>query len=129
MSWKTYYIYAIRHNPTKKLYIGCSQNASRIETHLSALKSGRHHNDAMQADANKYGCDYTVFLLEVIHDKRHYTDHLDREAYWIHYYGTDYAKRGYNSHDVYKRIPLSHFPQITSKKELSVLLKESGDDE
>lgn len=129
MSWKTYYIYAIRHNPTKKLYIGCSQNASRIETHLSALKSGRHQNDAMQEDANKYGCDYTVFLLEVIHDKRNYTDHLDREAYWIHYYGTDYAKRGYNSHDVYKRIPLSHFPQITSKKELSVLLKESGDDE
>lgn len=129
MAWRTHYIYAICHNPTKKLYIGCSQNASRIQSHLSALKSNRHNNTAMQEDANKYGCDYTVFLLEVVHDKRNYGNHLDREAYWIHYYGSDYANRGYNSHDIYKRIPLSHFPKITDAKELSTLLKESDNDE
>lgn len=129
MVWKTYYIYAIRHNPTKKLYIGCSSNANRIQTHIQALKSGRHINKAMQQDAEKYGCDFTAFLLEVVHYNRNRngSDHLDREAYWIHYYGSDYASRGYNSHDVYKRIPISNFPQITSEKDLKVVLEGGGE--
>lgn len=119
------YIYAIRHNPTRKLYIGCSSNSSRINSHLSALKSGRHSNSEMQADADKYGCDFTVYLLEIVKRRGDYERFVDphaREEYWIHYYCTDDPRKGYNSPRIYRRTRISEFPVIANSKELEVII-------
>lgn len=112
MSTETYYIYALRHNKTKKLYIGCTKNPARLQTHLYNLRNGQHHNAELQDDYFKHGDDLTFFLLDTIRDDSWGHNAHGREAYWIHYYGTDIPKRGYNSHKIYKRIPISEFPII-----------------
>ena len=117
------YIYAIRHSRTKKMYIGVSSNSNRIRTHLTALKNGRHQNKAMQEDCDKYGFNFTVYLLEILQKRDHrYTDPKEREAYWIHYYNTDDPEKGYNSSGWYTRADITKFPKITNLDELQFQL-------
>lgn len=57
-------VYALRHNVTKKTYVGCSRNVRRrIHQHLVALKSGTHTNKMMQEDYDRYGLDYSYYIL------------------------------------------------------------------
>lgn len=57
-------IYALKHNPTGKIYIGCSRNVERrIHQHLVQLKSGNHPVELMQADFNTYGNDFSYYVL------------------------------------------------------------------
>ncbi len=112
MSKETYYIYAIRHNKTKRLYIGSTKNPKRLQSHLSNLRNGKHHSTELQSDYDKYGEDLTFFLLETLPNDKWGFDARGREAYWIHYYGTDISGRGYNSPEMYRRTPLSEFPII-----------------
>lgn len=101
--WNPYFtetIYAIRHNPTGKIYIGRTNRlAERIQTHLSALKGNRHHVERMQDDCNRYGFDYSLFVLD---DERSYSyDKHKSESYYQLLFGTRDPERGYN----YKEIP------------------------
>ena len=58
-------IYAIRHNVTKRVYVGSTSNPkSRIANHICCLKSNTHVNELMQSDYNLFGEDYSVFVLD-----------------------------------------------------------------
>ena len=121
MPYKTHNIYAIRHNVTGKVYIGCSATNSRIKTHLNSLKIGKNKSEAMQKDCDEYGYKFTAYLLEVIpYGLGESVSPHEREAFWIHYYGTDIPDRGYNSPKHYKRIDITTFPKIKNTEEMRV---------
>lgn len=89
-------VYAIRHDPTGKIYVGSTNNlCSRLSSHFTALKGGYHKNEAMQRDCNERGFSYSVFVLDFV------TSFQDRnkEYLWIDALGTRSADVGYNSGD------------------------------
>lgn len=106
-------VYAIQHNITKKIYIGSSINPeTRYKTHMYSLRHDKHPVREMQNDFNKYGEDYSVYILDTIND---YSE-KDKEYEWMERYQTRDRKKGYNYNDVqYKRfvVPLkSGKPEI-----------------
>lgn len=89
-------IYAIQHNVTGKVYIGITHDPKcRMQQHFIKLKEHTHYNSAMQEDCDRYGFDYSVFILE--------TDVQVHEAYKERYYietlHTDDPNIGYNGSD------------------------------
>ena len=47
----TKYVYAIRHNKTGRIYVGCSQHIqSRFRNHMNQLKNKKHKSKEMQKD-------------------------------------------------------------------------------
>lgn len=122
-------IYAIQHNVTKKIYIGSSKNAeNRYMQHISALRSNRHTNEDMQEDFNKYGENYSFYILEEI------TSYSERkkEYEWMFKYNTLVKGVGYNYTDtVAKRVlsspavPMkSGLPEMTPTKTEGELVGE-----
>lgn len=103
----SHYIYAIQHNETKKVYIGCSKDVpKRYQQHISRLRHRKHNSKKMQEDFDKYGENYSVFILEEIENKYEeaYKDEngvITRkqlaEYTWMKKY--DAIKNGYNSQD------------------------------
>ena len=90
-------VYLIRHNKTKRIYIGSSNRPEqRFKSHMDALRSGRHPVEDMQSDFDLYGEDYTVEFLEVI------TKYEDRnhEYKWMKKYNSHIRGIGYNYKDV-----------------------------
>ena len=60
-------IYQIKNKETGKTYIGATTMfADRLNNHKSYLRTGKHENQALQEDYNKYGLD--VFEFEVIEE-------------------------------------------------------------
>jgi len=60
-------IYQIKNKETGKTYIGATTMfPSRRTGHKTALRTGKHENQALQEDYNKYGLD--VFEFEVIEE-------------------------------------------------------------
>ena len=90
-------VYLIRHNKTKRIYIGSSKRPEqRFKSHMEALRSGRHPVEDMQTDFDQYGEDYTVEFLEVItkfEDRHHEYD-------WMKKYNSHIRGIGYNYKDV-----------------------------
>ena len=65
------FVYAIQHNKTKKIYVGSSNKPEeRYRSHIRNLKRGEHSVEDMQADFDKYGEDYSFFILEKVASKR-----------------------------------------------------------
>ncbi len=102
-----HFIYAIQHNETKKVYIGCSKNVpGRYQQHISRLRHNKHSSKEMQEDFDKYGEDFSVFILEEIENIREEeyksefglitTKHI-AEYKWMKEYDT--LDNGYNSQD------------------------------
>lgn len=98
-------IYAIQHNITKRIYVGCSQcPKGRIQAHLAALKRHCHSSAEMQKDFDEYGNDFSAFGLEIVPDEtiqcdekiNHYLPLL-REIAWMDRLNT--IKEGYNRQD------------------------------
>ena len=89
-------VYAIKHNPTQKMYIGSSWWVERrVKQHLWALRNGCHYVEDMQKDFDEYGEDYTVSILDTCFDwKDHY-----KEYFWIHKHRTCVRGIGYNYKD------------------------------
>lgn len=57
-------IYALKHNPTGKIYVGCSCDVKRrVSEHLTLLKSGTHPVEMMQNDFDEFGDDYSYYVL------------------------------------------------------------------
>lgn len=122
------YIYAIRHNRTKKLYIGCSTYVDRVQKHFADLKRGKHINKSLQSDCDQYGFDFTAYLIEIVPGQDAYNQRIDphaREAYWIHYYCTDDPRKGYNCDRIYSRIKITQFPVICDCKGLQAMIDEA----
>lgn len=87
-------VYAIRHEPTGKIYVGSTHDlCSRLNSHLAALKGGYHKNEAMQKDCNERGFSYSVFVLDFV------TNFQDRnkEFLWIDALRTRLEDVGYNA--------------------------------
>ena len=89
-------VYAIRHEPTGKIYVGSTHElCSRLNSHFTALKGGYHKNEAMQKDCNERGFSYSVFALDFVTNFRD----RNKEYLLIDALGTRRADVGYNSGD------------------------------
>lgn len=94
------HVYAIRHNPTGRMYIGSSFNIKkRVYQHMQMLRSGCHHVQDMQDDFNEYGEGYSVFILDEITCYRE----RSKEYNWMKKYGTYIRGIGYNYKDHAKK--------------------------
>ena len=89
-------VYALQHNRTKKIYIGSSIDpAARFRAHMSLLRNGKHRIEDLQADYDKYGADFSLFILAEV-------DHRDcrgAEYEFIHKYKSHIRGVGYNYRD------------------------------
>lgn len=89
-------IYAIQHNHTKKIYVGSSCNVKdRYLNHMYLLMANKHKNDDMQADFNLYGEDFSVFILDEIHD----ITEKKKEYEWMKKLNSHIRECGYNYMD------------------------------
>ena len=108
------YVYAIQHNVTKRVYVGCTQNIEcRYLAHLIALRGHRHKSKRMQEDFDKYGSDFTVIKLDEVKEdvvrinKRWYSAHTLKEIAWMMKFNS--VETGYNNQDrVAKRTIAAH---------------------
>ena len=92
-------VYKITNIISNKIYIGQTINYKhRIYGHRCALKHSRHSNPKLQEDYDKYGLD--IFNFEIL-ERCSKDDLLERETFWINYYG------GIESDDLYNRCDLS----------------------
>ena len=111
-------VYAIRHNPTGRIYVGSSGKPwNRMRTHFDALKGGYHKNAAMQRDCEQHGFDYSVFMLDTIHD---FNDR-NKEQLWMDALNTRDPAYGYNASE--KALPA----EIANLAEYHVTLETDAD--
>ena len=89
-------VYAIQHNVTKRIYIGTSGDVDeRYLAHMYALRSKKHGVEDMQEDFDKYGEDYSVFILDEINS---YGEGYKEYDYMLEY-GSHIRGAGYNYKD------------------------------
>jgi len=89
-------VYAIKHQPTGKVYVGStSLPKTRITNHLNKLSAGTHNLDAMQADYNNYGGNYSLFILDVIAT----LEDCNKEYLWMDILKSRDPEFGYNGKD------------------------------
>lgn len=94
------YVYAMQHKKTKRIYVGATFNIQdRIYCHYADLKGKRHKNELMQADVDKYGCDFEVFIL----DKYERIADRSIEVEWMDKLNTGDKRVGYNYKDAHFR--------------------------
>ena len=93
---ETKQIYALRHEPTKRIYIGSSARpGARYRCHLSLLRNGKHPVGDMQADYDAHGEDYSLYILEEVSAK----EHRAKEFAWMEKYQSYIRGNGYNYRD------------------------------
>lgn len=92
-------VYCIKCNVNNRVYIGQTRNISRrINTHKSMLIKGKHTNKNIQKDFNKYGINN--FKFYIIEDNIPSDILIERETYWIKYYGGIEHNGTYNMQDL-----------------------------
>ena len=98
-------IYALRHDPTGKIYVGSSSMLEhRLGCHMHTLRANKHQCKAMQADYNEFGGSYTVFILgEVTRYEDKYLEYV-----WMELLQTRDPARGYNGNDNKKPFDLDY---------------------
>ena len=101
-----YVIYALEYNPTKKLYIGSSSKVrDRYKSHIENLRKRKHASKELQADYNKHGEDFSVYILEEVKDGNRQIEWgikkmtlvRAKEYEWMKKYDT--VNTGYNKQD------------------------------
>lgn len=94
------YIYGIKCKINNRIYIGQTNNYNRRRyEHLYDLRNNKGDNKYLQQDFNDYKEDnFTIFLIEQIIDDETV---LERETYWINYYGGIDSAKTYNAVDLY----------------------------
>ena len=104
MEVKAKYVYAIRHNKTGRMYVGCSQHIQgRFRNHMNQLKNRKHKSAEMQKDFDEYGADFSVIELEKTVDcrvhlgNRYFPLYMLEELKWMRRLGT--VENGYNKQD------------------------------
>jgi len=116
------FVYAIRHELTGKVYVGCTKDVERrIKEHLRLLKANNHPIKQMQDDYNRYGGEYSYYILfnayaayDAFLMERHFMTLLDSRN----------PQNGYNSQDNSNNFSLSQF----RKKSATKLLKGEESD-
>lgn len=87
-------IYAIQHNVTKRIYVGCSVHyEKRIREHMCHLRNHKHTNIELQKDYDLYGEDYSYFLIET---GVQFHGCFDREKVWMNMLRSNEIESGYN---------------------------------
>lgn len=104
-------IYAIQHNRTKKIYVGVTNVAEhRIKQHLHKLLQGNHTNKEMQLDFDKYGFDYSFFIIEKgVNENMAF----EREHYWMNVLCSNRKGFGYNLSKSEQPFDISQFEKIS----------------
>ena len=104
-------IYKITCLINNRVYIGQTVHyKQRISSHKSTLKQGVHDNKFLQKDYNKYGSsNFKYTILEECSS----SELLEKETYWINYYGGINSKSTYNMKDKYN---ISRELQIVFKR-------------
>lgn len=106
-------IYAVQHNKTKRIYVGCSRHyEKRIREHIGNLRNNRHTNVEMQKDYNRFGEDYSFFVLE---RNVNYWVCFDREREWMCILKSNEINTGYNLMVKEKPITISDFNEVLVK--------------
>lgn len=86
-------IYAIKHIPSGRLYIGSAVNVvKRWREHKTALRAGKHHNNKLQRIWNKHGEDSLAF--EIVEEVACAQELVPREQFYIDSFES--VKRGLN---------------------------------
>lgn len=92
-------IYIIKNVVSNKVYIGQTINFNRRKSeHKFSLKYNKCDNRYIQGDLNKYGID--SFKFEILEDNVNAENLLERETYWINYYGGIDSENVYNEKDI-----------------------------
>lgn len=117
-------VYVLKHIPTGKVYVGCSNNVERrINEHISQLKRGTHPVERMQDDFNEYGNDYSYYILfeayasyDAFMMERHFMSLLDSRD----------PNKGYNYGDNSLKFSLDDYKEnkLNAKGYKEELLKE-----
>jgi group I intron endonuclease len=109
-------IYKIECTETKSVYIGQSLSIdSRIQNHITNLRSGKHVVTAMQIDYKKHGESY--FIFEAIHESDE-QNLLSLETFYI----DQFAKEGYN---IYNSVRVTdNIGLVQCDKENSAILQK-----
>ena len=94
-------VYAIRHNPTGRIYVGSTTNLNaRLRSHMAALINGKHPVELMQRDYEHYGNDYSLFILyDTLLQKKYIKDCRMIERLFMTLLGTRDPEKGYNYRD------------------------------
>ena len=101
------FVYALRHNPTGKIYVGCTKNVERrIHQHIVQLANNNHPIEAMQQDFNDYPVDYSYYVL--FEAFAAYDAHL-MEKHFMSLLGTRDPEKGYNFNDNSCEFSLDNF--------------------
>ena len=101
--------YAIQHNITKRIYIGSSDSIKyRIQTHLSALRHGKHPIELMQKDFNDYGEDYSFYLLKA---DTWWSNPVEKKMQYM--FQTGDPQHGYNYKENLYRDSFNGFKELT----------------
>ena len=89
-------VYALRHEPTGKVYVGSTHKIyERVTNHIGELKRGVHKNEAMQQDFNIHGGEYTILILDGIYGM----NDKNKEYLWMDALRARDPDRGYNGKD------------------------------
>ena len=94
-----YVVYMILNIQSNKIYIGQTCNfKSRCRYHKNKLAKGIHDNPKLQIDYNLLGS--SSFVFRVIEQNLNRDKSLERESYWINYYGGIESDNVYNEWDL-----------------------------
>lgn len=86
-------VYAIQHNITKRIYVGSSNDIESIyRSHMSALRNHRHNVEDMQSDFDKYGENYSLFILDEIKE----FSEIGKKYEWMGILKSNIRGTGYN---------------------------------
>ena len=86
-------VYAMQHNVTKRIYVGvCNVAEYRIKKHLHDLLRGAHTNTELQKDFDKYGMEFSFYVLEYVEEK----DRMKAERSWQNALRSNDIQTGYN---------------------------------
>lgn len=86
-------IYAMQHNVTKRIYVGTCRNIDcRLKKHMHDLLRGVHTNKELQNDFDKYGMEFSFYILEEVEEKYR----MKAERAWQNALRSNEIKTGYN---------------------------------
>ena len=117
------FVYAIRHEATGRVYVGCTRNVERrVREHMKQLAAHKHTVPMMQADFDQYGGEYSYYVLfgayaayDAFLMERHFMTLLD----------TRNPEKGYNSNDNSHGFDLSAFKKCNANRLLPANGKEA----
>lgn len=114
------YIYLLKNKVTNRGYVGrtCHLNL-RPKQHMNSLKIGKHYNELMQEDFNKYGAESFEFsVLQEFDPILFFNSHLERN--WIIKLETYKKCKGYNYKDqaVIRYLNANNIPKVTTVEKL-----------